>query len=105
MLGVGLLLICLVIMIGEGAPNPLTQPPRVLMGFVALALLALGILLGWISEAWGGALSIFAWTMFVLITRVSLSGPRLFVVLLAVPGILYLASAAFRRTRFRSETG
>lgn len=46
------------IAIGEGMPNPMTQTAIVQLGFVALALILVGILIGWRWELAGGSLSL-----------------------------------------------
>lgn len=84
------------IAIGEGMPNPFAQPLDVQIGFLALALIMIGILAGWRWELFGGALSLAGWYLFVL----SVVGARrlnLFISLLALPAILYLTSAWLRR--------
>jgi len=84
------------IAIGEGMPNPFTQPPVIQIGFLALAMILIGILAGWRWELFGGVLSLAGWGLFVA----SVVGARrfnLFVSLLALPGILYVVSAWLRR--------
>jgi hypothetical protein len=95
---VGMLLVVLVLMIaiGEGMPNPFTQPLAVQIGFLALALIVMGIVAGWRWEFFGGILSTAGWCLFVG-SVVGAKGPNLFIYLLALPGILYLLSALLRR--------
>lgn len=95
----GTLLISVVVMIaiGEGMPNPFTQPVGVQVGFLALALLLLGMIAGWRWELAGGLLSLAGWFLFV---GVAIKSPRAlhpFVLALALPGALYLLSALSRR--------
>ena len=85
-----------VIAIGEGMPNPFTQPPAVQIGVLALALILTGILAGWRWELAGGILSLAGWCLFVG-SVVGAKRLNVFVSLLALPGILYLISAGLRR--------
>lgn len=94
--GALLVVLILVIAIGEGVPNPFTQPLIVQIGFLALALIVTGILTGWRWELWGGVLSLAGWCLFFA----SVIGPKrlnCFVLLLALPGVLSLLSALLRR--------
>lgn len=91
-----LLMMTLLIAFGEGLPNPFTQPVAVQVGFLALALILLGILAGWRWELAGGAVSLCGWCLFVVSVIDWHRGPNLFVTLLALPGLLYLASALWR---------
>jgi len=95
-LGVALLGICVVIAIGEGLPNPLTQPPIVQIGFIALAMVLVGTLAGWMWELSGAAVALAGWLLFVGALRISFHGPKVFIVLLVVPGVLFLVSALLR---------
>jgi hypothetical protein len=85
------------IAIAEGMPNPLTQPMRVLVGFLALALVMIGILGGWRWELAGGTLSLLGWGLFVVAVMHPLRGLNWFVGALALPGILYVAGALLSR--------
>lgn len=89
------LLVCLAI--GEGMPDPFTQPAGIQIGFLALGLVLAGLLAGWRWELWGGLVALAGWCTFVIIEVGSLRRLNLFMVLLALPGVLYLASAALRR--------
>jgi len=51
-LGTVLVGLTLLIAIGEGMPNPFTQPFVIGIGFLALALVLLGILLAWRWSFW-----------------------------------------------------
>ena len=95
---VGALLVFLVIVIGigEGLPNPLTQPLSVQIGFLALALILTGILAGWRWELAGGIISLASWFLFVG-SVVGAKRLNVFISLLALPGICYLISAWLRR--------
>jgi Na+-driven multidrug efflux pump len=88
----------LIIGIGEGMPNPFTQPVIVQVGFLALALIIIGILAGWRWELSGGIISLFGWCLFLLpVIKHSPRGMNLFVIILALPGALYITSALLRR--------
>jgi len=94
-LGSLLVVMVFAIAIGEGMPNPFTQPLDVQIGFLALALILIGILAGWRWEFFGGALSLAGWCLFVG----SVVGARRLnasICLLALPGVLYLLSALLR---------
>ena len=84
------------IAIGEGMPNPFTQPPVVQIGFLALAMILIGILAGWRWELAGGILSTVGWCLFVG-SVVGVKRLNVFISLLALPGILYLISAWLKR--------
>ena len=94
--GTLLVILVVVIAIGEGMPNPFTQPPAVLIGFVALAMILIGILAGWRWELAGGILSLAGWCLFFG-SVIGIKRLNLFISLLALPGILYLISAWLRR--------
>jgi len=96
-LGALLVLIIVIIAIGEGMPNPLTQPVAVQVGFLALALVMIGILGGWRWELAGGTLSLFGWGLFVVAVMHPPRGLNWFVGALALPGLLYVAAALLRR--------
>jgi hypothetical protein len=92
------LLVLLIVMIGigEGMPNPFTQPPAVQVGFLALALLMIGILAGWQWELTGGIISLAGWCLFLASVKCRLT---CFVWALALPGVLYVISALLRRCK------
>ena len=95
---IGLLLFFIIVLIavGQGIPNPFTQPVRVQLGFLALGLMLAGFLGGWRWELSGGLLSICGWLLFVSAAVGSPNRLNGFVLALALPGTLYLASAVFR---------
>ncbi len=95
---IGTLLVLLIVMIGigEGMPNPFTQPPAVQVGFLALALLMIGILAGWRWELPGGVISLAGWCLFLASVKCRLT---CFVWALALPGILHVISALLRRCK------
>ena len=97
LLGSMLVLIILLIAIGERIPNLFTQPVRVQLGFLALALILLGILAGWRWELPGGIISLFGWGLFVAATIGSLARLNWFVTALVLPGMLYLSAALLSR--------
>ncbi len=95
-IGTLLVLIIVALAIGEGVPNLLTQAPSVQVGFFALAMTVIGILLGWRWEAVGGAMSLAGYSLFIGDLRCSNSGLTEFIATLGLPGALYLASAILR---------
>lgn len=97
-LGVLLVMLILFIAIGEGMPNPFTQPAQVQIGFFALALILIGLLAGWRWELAGGILSLFGWCLFVA-SVMTLRRMTWLVAILALPGMLYVVSALLRRIK------
>jgi hypothetical protein len=95
--GTLLVLICVSIAVGQGIPNPFTQPARVQVGFLALALIIIGILAGWRWELSGGIMSLLGWCLFLPAVITSPRGMNGFVMALALPGALYVTSALLRR--------
>jgi hypothetical protein len=85
----------LLIAIGEGVPNLFAQPFVVQIGFLALALLLLGILLAWRCELPGGIVSLAGWILFILAERVNWRHSAFFI-LLGVPSLLFLGSSFLR---------
>ena len=71
--GAFLVIVTVCIAIGQGLPNLLAEPVRVQMGFVALALILMGILAGRQWELSGGIISLFGWCLFLLAT---MNSPR-----------------------------
>ena len=96
-LGTLLVLGCVFIAIGEGMPNPLTVALPMQVMFLAFALIMIGILVAWRWELAGGATSLAGWCVFVIGSAISPRGVAVMTVLLAVPALLYLASARLRR--------
>ena len=97
LIGTVLVFITLLIAVGQGIPNPFTQPLGVQLGFLALALIVGGILAGWRWDLWGGLASLSGWILFFVAVIGSPRGLNGFVAALALPGALYLASAVLRR--------
>jgi len=97
-LGSLFVLVLLAIAIGEGVPNPFTQPLRVELGFLGLGLIMLGSLTGWRWDLAAGIVSVTGWCVFVLAVMLP-KRPNAFVWALAVPAVLFLASALLRRHR------
>jgi len=95
-LGVVLVALTVLIAIGEGLPNPLTQPFIIQIGFYALGLVLLGILLAWRWEFSGGMISLVGWVVFLVAEEVSVP-QAVFILLLGVPSFLSLGSAFLRR--------
>ena len=96
-IGTLLVLLVVIIAIGEGMPNPLTQPMTVQVGFLALALIMIGILGGWRWELAGGTISLVGWGLFLVAVTHPARGLNWFVNALALPGLLYVAGALLRR--------
>jgi hypothetical protein len=94
-LGVVLLVLVITLAIGEGMPNPFTQPVGVQLGFLTLAILLAGMLAGWIWELAGGILALAGWLGFVVVA-VSLRHMTVVVVIMALPGLFYVASVYLR---------
>jgi len=101
-LGTILATIVIVIAVGEGVPNPFAFPLNIQFGFLALAMIVIGILAGWRWEPFGGLLATAGWCLFVG-SVVPVKKLNLFISLLALPGILYLVSARLRR-RNKNQT-
>ena len=95
-LGTSLAALIFIIAIGEGMPNPFTKPWNVQLGFLALALIVIGVLAGWRWEFLGGILATAGWCLFVG-SVIGARGLNVFICLLALPGILYLLSAWIRQ--------
>jgi hypothetical protein len=96
-IGTLLAILIVVIGIGEGMPNPFTQPPAVQIGFLALAMIMIGILAGWRWELAGGVILLAGWCLFVGAVINSSRGLNWFFWALAMPGFLYVISALLRR--------
>ena len=95
-LGSVLVFICVVIAIGQGIPNPFTQPVAVQIGFLALTLILSGMVAGWRWELTGGIVSLIGWSLFVASV---MKGPRPitgFLATLALPGPLFVVSALLK---------
>ncbi len=103
-IGTLLVLIIVLFAIGEGMPNPFTQPMTVQVGFLALALVMIGILGGWRWELAGGTLSLVGWSLFVIAVMHPPRGLNWFVSALALPGVLYVAGALLRRYDARHQS-
>ena len=96
-LGTLLVLLIVLIAVGEGMPNPFTQPLTVQVGFLALALVMIGILGAWRWELTGGSISLVGWSLFVVAVMHPPRGLNWFVGALALPGLLYVAGALLKR--------
>jgi hypothetical protein len=84
-----------VIVIGHGGPpNIFSQPPSVQLEFVALGLMLLGFVVGWMREGLGGLLVLLGLAAFNAVELVVNGRPALGAFpLFAVPGVLFLVSA------------
>lgn len=96
-LGTFLVFGCVFIAIGEGMPNPLAQTLPLQVMFLAFALLLIGILAAWRWEFAGSVTSLAGWCVFIVGVAISPRGLTVTAVFLALPGLLYLASAYLRR--------
>ena len=103
-IGTLLVLIVVLIAIGEGMPNPFTQPMTAQVGFLALALIMMGVLGAWRWELAGGTLSLVGWGLFVVAVTHPARGLNWFVGALALPGVLYVAGALLRRYDKRHQS-
>jgi len=94
----GALLVAVIVLlaIGEGMPNILTQPHNVQIGFLALAILILGILAAWKWELAGGLVSIGGWCLFVVAVVHFPRGVNGFMLSLLLPGTLSVISSLLR---------
>ena len=95
-IGIVLIGFTFLIAIGEGMPNLFTQPWVVQIGFLALALLLLGILLAWRWELPGGIMSLAGWVLFIVAERINCRH-SIFLILLCVPSLLFLGSSLLHR--------
>lgn len=97
--GTPLVAVILYIAIAQGLPNPFAHPPIVQVGLLGLALLVTGILVGWRWVLAGGILALLGWGLFLVPVLASPRPIGGFVLALALPGALYLASAFLKRRR------
>jgi hypothetical protein len=80
-----------------GPPNVLGQPTSVQLEFAAMALMLLGLLIGWVREGIGGLLVILGLGAFNIVELAVNGRPALGAFpLFAVPGVLFLLSALLR---------
>ena len=93
----GTLLVGLTVLIavGEGMPNPFTQPFVVQIGFVALALLLIGIIVAWRWELPGGIVSLIGGILFIGAEELTVL-QTVFISLLGIPSLLFVASSLLR---------
>ena len=96
-LGTLFVVFIMIIAIGEGMPNPFTQPLPVQLGFLELAIIMAGTLDGWRWDLAPAIISLAGWCLFVLAVAMPPRGANPFVIALALPGLLLLASARLRR--------
>lgn len=96
-LGGLLSLVVALVAIGEGVPNVLAQPGRVQVGLAALVSLLIGYWIGWRWELVGGLIATGGWISFIFSVVPSLHAIQGFLLLLAIPGVLYLLSNGLRR--------
>jgi hypothetical protein len=97
------LLVTLVVLIAiahRGLPNVLEQPVPVQIEFAALGLMVLGLILGWIREAAGGAITLLGLGTFVateVFTNHRMPGGA--IPWFLIPAILFLAVSAMQMGR------
>jgi hypothetical protein len=96
-LGLLFVLFIVLIGIGEGMPNPFRQPLIIQVGFFALALIIIGMLVGWRWEIQGTLLSLVGFCLFIYPVHQSPRGMTWYVYTLALPGMLYAISGLLRR--------
>ena len=89
------IVVIVIIAIGEGMPNPLTQSAIAQVGFIGLALIVVGFLAGWRWELTGGILSLVGICLIYEPTRMNGKITWFFAVM-AVPGVLYITSHLLR---------
>ena len=103
--GILLVVVLLVFAIGEGMPNLLTLPIWDQIAFLGLALIMVGILLGWRFELAGGIMALVGFFLvFVSLfigKGLSLTG---FFIALALPGVLHITSAVLRQHLEKHES-
>jgi len=103
--GTLLIVILLTLAIGEGLPNPLTQPAWSQIIFLGFFLIMVGILVGWRWELAGGIISLTGFCVSIIpMKNNSACGLTWFYLALALPGVLYLASALLRRSNQQQRT-
>jgi hypothetical protein len=95
--GTLLVILAVYIAIGQGMPDPFTQPTGVQVGFLALAFIFIGILAGSRWELSGGIILLFGWCLFLVSVINSPRGLTGLVIALAAPGALWVTSALLRR--------
>ena len=93
-----LVMVSAYIAICQGLPNIVTQPLRVQVEFLGLALILAGIVAGWRREFAGGIISLLGWSLFLVTMINSARALTGFVIALAVPGLFYVISALLRRS-------
>ena len=96
-IGTLLVLSMVMIAIGEGMPNPLTQPLWGQIICLALALITIGVLIAWRRELTGGIVSLAGFCLGIVPLNNSPRGLTWFYFALALPGVLYVTSALLRR--------
>ena len=94
-----LLGLVIVIVIGHGGPpNIFRQPMSVQLEFAAMAIMLLGLVIGWVRELLGGLLVLLGLAAFNVVELAVNGCPVLGAFpLFAVPGALFLLSAVVRR--------
>ena len=85
--------------VGEGPPDPLQMPLETQLQFLGFALMAVGFLIGWWREGWGGAIAVAGFVLFCAV-ELAVNGtfPGGVIPLFIVPGALLCGGALWRRT-------
>ena len=96
-LGTLLVLLIVAIAVGEGIPNPFTQPVPVQLGFLGLALVMAGILAGWRWDVAPALVSLAGWCLFFFAVVYPPRGHSGFIFTLALPAVLLFVSALLKR--------
>jgi hypothetical protein len=101
----GLMLVGLVLLllVGEGPPNPFKQPPSVQAEFLAMFLMLTGFLVGWRWEALGGFLAVGGFALFCA-TELAVNGrlPGGAIPFFVIPGSLLLTAHGLAIVQRRS---
>ena len=96
-LGTLLVLLVVAIAVGEGMPNPFTQPVPIQLGFLGLTLVMAGILAGWRWDVTPAIVSLAGWCLFYFAVVYPPIRHYAFIFALALPAVLLLLSALLKR--------
>ncbi|HEY3411547.1 MAG TPA: hypothetical protein VGM51_00675 [Armatimonadota bacterium] len=100
-LGLGLTAMVAVIAVGEGAPNPFTQPLPVQLDFAALGIALAGTLIALKWEGIGGAMMVAGTLAFDGVEWVVNHRHFPFMLVFALVGVLHLLAASAQALRNR----
>ncbi|MDF7824404.1 hypothetical protein P4B35_10305 [Pontiellaceae bacterium B12227] len=94
---VGTLLIILILPFAiEYKSDLLAPPPGTLVFFLGTGIIMIGILVGWFRELAGGLISLAGFCLGFAALYSAVGAANVFYVPMALPGVLYLASAGLR---------